>query len=157
MQLRPMRPEELEPYLRHLAVEYGAEQASTGRWRPDEATGNALAEMHEELPDGVATRDHRLFVAEDEAGRIGVLWIGLHNPRGVPDLAWINDIEIDEGRRGAGLGRRLLTEAERVTREEGIGWLGLNVFGRNSRARALYESAGYETTSLQMRKRLRPG
>lgn len=149
-----MTPAEFEPYLARLAVEYGAEQATSGRWRPDEATTRAAAEMREELPQGLATPGHLIYVAVDAEGEVGVLWLGLSNPRGIPDLAWINDIEVREERRGRGLGRALLAEAERVAREHGVGWLGLNVFGTSTAARALYESAGYETTTVQMRKRL---
>jgi ribosomal protein S18 acetylase RimI-like enzyme len=35
-----------------------------------------------------------------------------------------------------------------------VGTIGLNVFGPNTAARNLYESAGYEIASLQMHKEL---
>jgi ribosomal protein S18 acetylase RimI-like enzyme len=36
--------------------------------------------------------------------------------------------------------------------EHGAEEIGLNVFGQNTVARSLYESSGYEISSLQMRK-----
>ena len=56
--------------------------------------------------------------------------------------------------RGKGYGRALLRLAERETTRRGVGAIGLNVFGPNTVARNLYESAGYETVSLQMHKQL---
>ena len=44
----------------------------------------------------------------------------------------------------------LLLEEE--LRERGIPRIGLNVFGRNAVARHLYESVGYQISSIQMSK-----
>jgi ribosomal protein S18 acetylase RimI-like enzyme len=44
---------------------------------------------------------------------------------------------------------------EDFARTHGAESIGLNVFGQNTGARALYEDLGYETVSVQMRKRLR--
>ena len=44
--------------------------------------------------------------------------------------------------------------AEDHARAAGARTLGLSVFGFNAAARGLYEAAGYETTSVKMRKRL---
>jgi ribosomal protein S18 acetylase RimI-like enzyme len=46
--------------------------------------------------------------------------------------------------------------AEEQAHGAGATEIGLNVFGYNAVARGLYESLGYETTSLQMRKELPP-
>jgi GNAT superfamily N-acetyltransferase len=154
MRLRRMTSEEFGDWLPELAADYGAEQAAVGLYRPAEATGKVLAELERALPDGVDTADHVFLVAEDDHGFLGRLWLGLVHPRGVPDQAWINDIEVAEHRRGEGLGRELLTAAEAEIRSRGIGSVGLNVFGPNAVARRLYESAGYEVVTQQMRKRL---
>jgi ribosomal protein S18 acetylase RimI-like enzyme len=50
----------------------------------------------------------------------------------------------------------LLEVAEEEAARHGVGAIGLNVFGPNRVARALYESAGFEITALQMKKEL-PG
>lgn len=43
---------------------------------------------------------------------------------------------------------------EQLARSRGAQSLGLNVFGFNSAARGLYESLGYEETSVKMKKSL---
>jgi hypothetical protein len=43
---------------------------------------------------------------------------------------------------------------EEYARAQGAHTLGLSVFGFNTGARGLYESLGYETTSVKMRKKL---
>jgi ribosomal protein S18 acetylase RimI-like enzyme len=62
------------------------------------------------------------------------------------------DIAVDENRRGAGFGRAAMQLAEKAAAEHGAVTLGLNVFGYNTTARGLYDSLGYETTAVQMRK-----
>ncbi len=61
---------------------------------------------------------------------------------------------IDPAHRGRGLGRAAMVLAEEAARSQGASELGLNVFGPNTVARRLYESLGYETTAVNMRKPL---
>ncbi|MBD8585740.1 GNAT family N-acetyltransferase [Frigoribacterium sp. CFBP 8766] len=81
---------------------------------------------------------------------VGVLWIGPFAEGS--DAWWVWDVEIDERHRGAGHGRAAMQLAEEEAARHGAATLGLNVFGYNTAARALYESLGYETTAVQMRK-----
>ncbi|TFD82372.1 hypothetical protein [Cryobacterium psychrophilum] len=53
-----------------------------------------------------------------------------------------------------GLGRRAMQLGEAEARRLGATSMGRNVFGYNVNARAPYESLGYETTAVQMRKDL---
>lgn len=96
---------------------------------------------------------HTVYRVRTDGRNVGFLWIGPH-PDGLAGVAWVWDIEIDEAERGAGLGRATMAAAERMALAEGYTDLALNVFGFNTAARSLYESMGYETTSLQMRKAL---
>ncbi|MDN3905792.1 GNAT family N-acetyltransferase [Arthrobacter sp. YD2] len=73
-------------------------------------------------------------------------------PRSSSDAWWVSDIEIHEDHRGKGYGRAAMQLAEVAAAEQGAATLGLNVFGYNTVARDLYESLGYETVSMQMRK-----
>jgi ribosomal protein S18 acetylase RimI-like enzyme len=82
------------------------------------------------------------------------VWAG-RAPRQRPGW-WIYDLEVVPGQRGRGYGRALPAAAEHAVEGRGAETLRLNVFGGNPTAQRLYESAGYEITSLQMRKRLRP-
>jgi len=67
---------------------------------------------------------------------------------------WLYDIEVDERRRGQGLGRAALLLAEDVVRGGGGRELGLNVFANNTVARRLYDSLGYAPVSTTMLERL---
>ncbi|HEY5362394.1 MAG TPA: hypothetical protein VIJ82_32710 [Streptosporangiaceae bacterium] len=49
---------------------------------------------------------------------------------------------------------RPMTAAEQAAARHGARTLALKVFGPNAVARGLHESAGYEITTLQMRKEL---
>lgn len=61
---------------------------------------------------------------------------------------------IDADKRGRGFGRMAMVLGEEYARAQGAHALGLSVFGFNTGARGLYESLGYETTSVKMLKRL---
>ena len=67
---------------------------------------------------------------------------------------WVWKVAVDEPHRGQGLGRAAMLLAEEVARAHGATELGLSVFGHNAAARHLYESMGYITKSVQMRKSL---
>lgn len=67
---------------------------------------------------------------------------------------WVWDIAIDADKRGRGLGRPAMLLGEEYARARGAHTLGLSVAGFNTGARGLYESLGYETTSVKMRKKL---
>jgi ribosomal protein S18 acetylase RimI-like enzyme len=59
--------------------------------------------------------------------------------------------------RGNGYGRALVQVAETKAAELGCSALGLNVFGGNDVAISLYQSLGFQPTSLQMSKPLAAG
>jgi ribosomal protein S18 acetylase RimI-like enzyme len=65
--------------------------------------------------------------------------------------AFIYDIEVREEQRRRGYGRELLDAGASAAVELGATTLGLNVFGPNDGARALYERAGYATTEQTYR------
>jgi ribosomal protein S18 acetylase RimI-like enzyme len=69
-------------------------------------------------------------------------------------VAWLYDIAVEPELRGRGLGRALLRLVEDEVRAEGVSRIELNVFGDNSPARRLYESAGYTEIARQMAKNL---
>ncbi len=150
--VRRMAPAEYETYRRRSATTYAAEHVQAGDWSRDQAQELAEKEFDELLPDGVATRGMVLLVGESDDEVAGIVWVGAA-PRQQPGW-WIYDIEVVPEHRGRGHGRALLDAAEREVRRAGVETIGLNVFGGNDAAWALYESAGYELTSAQMRKQL---
>lgn len=153
--VRPMTEAEFDEWRPALARAYAEEQIAAGNWRPDDAMELARDGNAALLPQGLATPGMLLLVGVLEDGTpIGRLWIGLRHPRGVPGCAFVYDIEVDEEHRGTGHGRVLLAAGEAVARSHGAWSLELNVFGGNTRAIALYSTAGYRVVSQQMRKEL---
>jgi ribosomal protein S18 acetylase RimI-like enzyme len=153
MKVRDMTPDEFAAWREHSLSEYSVE-VSEARGIPVADARRIADESHARyLPQGQATPGVHIVIGEDDAGRrIGILWVG-PNPNGVGP-AWVYDIEVEESRRGEGWGRALMLAAEELARADGHAEIGLNVFGSNTVARRLYESLGYGTSSIQMRKPL---
>jgi ribosomal protein S18 acetylase RimI-like enzyme len=150
-QVRAMTKEEFSPYRRRAISEYAAEHVRAGNWSPEQAERRAAEETDELLPDGVDTAGMVLLVGEAAGEVVGLVWVG--PAPGERAGWWIYDIEVVPAQRGRGYGRALLDAAEREARRRGGDSIGLNVFGGNDAARGLYESAGYQVASIQMRKR----
>jgi len=87
----------------------------------------------------------------DEA--VGYLWIG-QDVTTDPGAWWVWDVLINADQRGQGYGRTAMLLSEEYARTQGAHSLGLSVFGFNTGARELYDSLGYETTSVKMLKKL---
>lgn len=94
------------------------------------------------------------FVFRVMAGDVaaGWLWLAVPGPAPDPLMGWVFEIEIEPAFRGRGFGRAAMRLAEAEARARGMTSLGLNVHGHNTIARTLYESLGYEVTTLQMKK-----
>jgi ribosomal protein S18 acetylase RimI-like enzyme len=156
--LRPMTESEYEAFRTRTARAYANHKVASGEWLAEGAEQRALADQSERLPDGAGSTGALLLRAEDEEGLVGWLWLGPRwNPDGqpgAPGRGWISMIEVDDARRGHGLGRALLAAAEQAAREAGYTSIGLNVFGANTVARTLYETSGYVVDAQQMSKPL---
>lgn len=151
--LRPMTADEFAAFRSHLVPTYAEEKVRAGDWQETDAESRAADDLDQLLPDGPMTSGTLLLVAEDPDGhRVGHVWVALSGPR--DGEAWIYDIEVDAEHRGKGYGRALLHAAEQEARGHGVQAMGLHVFGENETARRLYETSGYRTTSLLMRKAL---
>ena len=153
--LRPMTDDEFAEFVAESQagfVEQMVEMAGADR---EAAVARADADYNTLLPQGAATPGHEFRLAADEQGDVvGHLWVGLKDGPG-PVVAWVYDVEVDGTHRGRGHGRAIMEAAEDLAREMGASSLGLNVFGGNAVARALYESLGYVVTAQQMSKPLR--
>lgn len=152
--VRPMTETEFAVFRAENAREYAAQKVEAGEYVPDGAEDRALKEIDALLPDGVGTQGMFILVAEAGGDIAGRVWVALRHPASPPDTAWIYAIDVLPEHRGKGYSRALLAAAEQETARHGVPFLGLNVFGANETARRLYESAGYEIKSLQMRKEL---
>lgn len=149
-----MDDEHVAELVTRMAHDYALEQVAAGNWDPTRAEQLGRDEMARLLPQGASSPGMSLLSAYDAELRVGHVWLQLEPRIGETGEAWLYDIEVDARVRGRGYGRALLEAAEVVARDAGATYLGLNVFGANEVARALYESADYEVKTLQMRKRL---
>jgi ribosomal protein S18 acetylase RimI-like enzyme len=150
-----MTADEFAAYRKVLPHEYAATHVEAGNWLPEEAAAKAEAELASALGGGLDQPDTLLLTAVmgDETP-VGLVWVSLTHPRGVPGAASIFDIQIFPEHRGNGLGRELLEAVEEEVARRGHSQMALNVFGSNRAALALYSSAGYEVITQQMRKEL---
>jgi ribosomal protein S18 acetylase RimI-like enzyme len=153
VELRPMSEERFAAWCDGSVRTFAEELAQAASLPLAVAEERAEAQFAESLPDGVATAAMDLMVVLDGAGvEVGVLWTGPHPLRA--NAGYVYEIEIVEHRRGDGLGRAALLEAERRMRDAGLAAVGLNVFGFNDRAQSLYASLGYGVVATQMLKLL---
>ncbi len=110
--------------------------------------------MGHAFPTGGPTEGNDVFdLVIDGDTTVGYLWVGPDSSANSSSW-WVWDIMVDPQHRGRGHGRAAMKLAEDHARANGASTLGLNVFGFNDVARSLYESVGYETTSVKMRKEL---
>jgi ribosomal protein S18 acetylase RimI-like enzyme len=147
VELRPMTAEEFRAYRGHLVTAYAQEILGFGGFADLAAALDASERSTVELlPDGPDTPGHHLWSAYDGDEPVAILWIHAAGTR-----AFVYDIEVHEDRRRRGYGREVLDAGALAARDLGAEELGLNVFGHNEGARAMYEQAGYETTERSYR------
>ena len=154
--MRPMTSGEFEVLRARLVREYAAAHVRAGIRSEDEAEQRAAEQTDELLPQGVDTPGMMLLVAESPDGEpIGHVWVGLERASRLPECL---DLLHRDRAKPAQQGLRPRPVARGRTRDprRGVKVIGLNVFGPNTIARKLYESAGYEIASLQMHKVLLP-
>lgn len=84
---------------------------------------------------------------------VGGLSMAHHRP--ARDELYVDGIVVAASARSSGIGSRLLDEASRIAREEGLRWLRLDVVDTNPRAQQLYERLGYRVTGVQSFRYLR--
>lgn len=148
-----MTDEEYERWRGAELASYAQAMVDSGILSPEAAQVRSAEQHAEFLPQERATpRMHLLRVLDADGRPVGVLWVGPH-PR-KDGAGFVYDVAIDEDRRGEGHGRGAMLAAEAIGRQEGWSEIGLNVFGPNSRARALYESLGYLVVNTSMAKSL---
>jgi ribosomal protein S18 acetylase RimI-like enzyme len=149
--LRPMTAAEFAGYRDQLVTAYAQDMLDAGAFA-DPAAALAASEQStmDLLPEGVDTSGQHLWTAYDghtsDRTPVGILWIAVDGPK-----AFIYDIEVRAEQRRRGYGQEMLDAGAVAAVELGARTLGLNVFGHNDGARALYERAGYTTTERSYR------
>ena len=137
-----------------LVSEFAKEKVDSGNWPAEGALERSAKENARDLPQGLDSPGHDIFVGLVDDQEVGVLWLFTDPALKTPETM-IYDIEIAEEQRGKGLGRELLTAAEEWCADHSIGLLKLHVFAHNTTAVSLYESAGFEATNINMAKVIR--
>ncbi|TDC59540.1 GNAT family N-acetyltransferase [Micromonospora sp. KC207] len=153
--LAPMTAEQLARLRGGLEQSYGEDLAEARGLSPEAARAEAASQIARLLPDGVATPGALLRVALVDGVEVGWIWTALPDADR-PGTAWIHNIEVHSAHRGRGHARRMIQLAEAELAGLGVGQLGLNVFGRNTVAKRLYDGLGFRVTAQQMSKPLPP-
>ena len=156
VRLEPMSRDEYDAYRVTAEREYADSVRDSGALPEAEAVEKAAADYARILPDGFDTEGHLFWTAYDDSGTdgaVGMLWLHLR-PTSEGLTAFGYDFAVREELRRSGYGRAIMLAAETECRALGVVSVGLNVFGHNRGAQALYEQMGFEVTGIQMAKRL---
>lgn len=149
IQLIPYTEAFREETVRRVALFFGFHTALIqGEAALDEA---ALREADETLSHWLSP-DHELYLIRQGEENVGFLHIGYRGSI----AAWIEDIFVDEGRRGQGIATEAIRLAEEIVRAKpGYTALCLDVVPRNEGALRLYHKLGFDSLSLlTLRKEL---
>ncbi len=116
----------------------------------------AATDVADRLEAATASEGHAVLVAEAAGDVAG--WIHVHDSLLIqtPPGAELGGIVVDEGNRGAGIGRALLTAAEEWARSRGHRTMRIRSRTTRHDAHRFYTNAGYDETktSLVFEKRL---
>jgi ribosomal protein S18 acetylase RimI-like enzyme len=148
-----MTREEYDAYRVLAEDEYAESIARSGLMPEAEARRKSTEDFARILPDGFDSEGHLFWTAYDGDRDVGMLWLKLEDSS-EGTTAFGYDFAVKPELRRSGYGRAIMAAAEDECRRRGVVSVGLNVFGDNLGAQALYEQMGFEVTAIQMRKRL---
>jgi ribosomal protein S18 acetylase RimI-like enzyme len=153
LRLRPATQAEYDEWMPRQMAGYAEHIAASGALSLDDAWEKARRDTARVFTAGLDSPGQLVFrvLAGDEP--VGMLWLAVPG-QDDPMMAWVYNIEIEPGYRGRGYGRAAMLLAEAEARDRGMTSIGLNVHGQNTVARSLYDSLGYATMALQMKKAL---
>lgn len=151
--LVPMTQAEYDAFLEQAVPEYAADNVRAGYWDEAEALEKSRKEFETLLPKGLQSENHYIFTLYDGDVAVGLIWMRANIDRPMKS-GFIFDLRIDEKFRGQGYGKQAMLLIEEKARELALKSIGLHVFAVNNVARNLYESVGYEVSSLNMTKKL---
>ncbi len=96
---------------------------------------------------------HKFYSAFDQSINqyIGDVWLTLNVSK---QKAYLYEIVIEEGYRGKGYGKMMMSLLHDYCKEKGMSKIELAVFGWNKVAYRLYKNAGYDMVRCSMQKQL---
>ena len=153
VQLRPMREDEFATWLPLMGDRYARDMVEHAGMTAEAAKTKAVADIERLFPGGRPSPEQLVLVIEAEGEPVGDLWLAERDDSPQPGL-FIFDITVEEPHRGRGYGKAAMLFAEDEARRRGLDRVALNVFGRNTVARRLYQSLGYEENAVAMSKTL---
>jgi len=111
--------------------------------------------------DSIAKQDSTTFVAQDFGAVVGFVNVSIvnesHSLLQPMRFGRVGSVGVAESKRGKGIGRELMRQAQDWVFGRGGAEVRLNVWAFNTKALRLYEELGYETRSLFLAKRLPSG
>ena len=153
VKLRPMRNDEFADWLPQMRDDYARSMIEEGGVSPESASQRAAAQTEQLFPGERPSDEQLVFVVEADGEAVGELWLADRDDV-LQRCLFVYQIHIAEAHRGRGCGKAAMLLAEEEARRRGIDRLALNVFGRNTVARRLYRSLGYDENAIAMSKAL---
>ncbi|GAA1959972.1 GNAT family N-acetyltransferase [Agromyces allii] len=150
--LDPKTPDEVAAWLPVAMREYEESRLEAGDSAEAADAARVLSEERF-FPGGRLIDGHLLFTVRLAGEDVGWFWLGPWNGTGTEDW-WIYDIRVYDEFQRRGIARIVMQRADAIARDGGAKSLGLNAFAYNVPAISLYESLGYLTAALHMRKEL---
>jgi GNAT superfamily N-acetyltransferase len=135
--LRPMTKAEFAEFSDGMVETFAGELASSGM-DPDQALEHSRVMFGELLPEGLSSPGMEFHGADVDGVPVGELWLSTD-----ATMAFVYNVEVRPDQQRKGYGSAIMNAAARRCRELGHPVLGLNVFGHNTGARALYDKLGY--------------
>ena len=91
------------------------------------------------------SKSHELYIIEDIDNPVGFIHIWYKGG----NVAWIEDVFVDEAYRGKGIGSQAINAAEEIIRQkDGYSAVCIDVVPKNTNALNLYQRLGYDTLSM---------
>ena len=130
-------------------------QAIQGGMRPLGVSRDPDQQFRDEFLGAVGPGASVWLVAEAGGRMVAMAHLHPERPSRVSDeeVLEMSRVAVDEDLRGAGVGRLLVEEAERIARDRGARYLSARIFSRNADAVAFWAALGFESF---LDTRLRP-
>lgn len=140
IKFRKMTEDEYSQWIKWSISDYTKSLITAKQYSEIEAKQQAEKEFYSLLTNGLSTKNHNLFIAENIDGNpVGMIWY----ETGDPNRAFIADFVVYDEYRRMGYGTAILAELERILILDKKPCIVLHVFEYNISAINLYEKCGF--------------